>query len=1174
MSRRTGPEAHDRAASRSRAAGLSLLLVAALAVVLGSVALAFWTGGSSSNPATAVADGLPKGQPPSSAVVGPWPNSNTVTVSFAQAVTSGGTSVPATQTVLRRVPESGGAATTVTAACTGTGTVVCTESGVPDGRWVYTDAPTFGTAWVGAASDPSPGVTVDTTGPVVTVDYPVAGAVYGVNYSGVLSGAAADPLSAVASVEIALEDTTTGQWWAGTDFSSSTPVFAPVAGTTVWTFPLSAGDLVTTHGYAMHMRSTDDLGNVSVGPTVAWTYDTTPPAIAITSPMDGTPFGADWPGVVTGTVSAAPGLTIDDVDLTVYDVTANSYWNGVTWQPTAVEVEASTTASWSYALAGGELTTKHFYTLTATATDTGANFSTTAPVAFSYDTSLPLSVVTTPAAAATYGANWAGSISGTAAATDGGVLPEGGTVISIEDVGSGYFWNGTDFTTTQNPVWIPTAGSTSWSVAFPATNLESDHTYRVIARTTCSMANVGFSTPVSFDFDLTPPDVAVTSPTDGRIFGANWAGVITGTAAADPDFTLVLDSVTVAVRDTTTGLWWDGSDFAASSQTFVPVTSGLMQWSLTMSAGSLSSGDSYTVIARAVDSATNSMDSTTVTWGYDTTAPSIAITAPANGSHFGGNWPGAVTGTVSAASGLSITDVDLTVYDVTADSYWNGVTWQPTAVDVEAPTTASWSYGLAAGELTSTHTYTVTATATDTGANSSTTATNTFTYDTTPPISTVTSPVDGVTYGANWSGSITGTASAPAIGGAIPEGGTVVTIEDVGTGYFWNGTDFTTTQDPVWVATTGSTSWSLSFPASRLVAEHSYRVISETTGIIGNTGESTPVDFDYSGIPPTNGFDYPVGGVTYGGNWSGVFSGNAAGHGPVTIPASSATGGTLTAGSGISIVDTTANKHWNGSAFVAGASLYYSEVSGTTAWSYALAAGELTTGHGYSAVVQSIDSAGNSTTSAALTFAFDGTPPSSTVTVPTDEAVYGNDWPGTISGTAAAGSGLTITSVALAIEDTTASTWWTGTTWSSTATAVAASGTTSWSYALPLAVLEGTHDYRVTPTVTDDLANTDSSTVTTWTISTTPPGRLGHRPGERNHLRRRARHRRQLGRRDHRLRPPDERIDRLGGADDPADLRLVVLERHDLAVGRDHGAGDVGHHGMVVHVREVAPGLR
>ena len=117
---------------------MGLLLVAALVVIGASVALAFWTASDSSNPAVAAADSLPQGNRPSSAVVGPDPNSNTVTVSFGQATTIGGVSVPAENTVLRRAPESGGAGTTVTALCSGSVTVVCTESGVPDGRWVYT----------------------------------------------------------------------------------------------------------------------------------------------------------------------------------------------------------------------------------------------------------------------------------------------------------------------------------------------------------------------------------------------------------------------------------------------------------------------------------------------------------------------------------------------------------------------------------------------------------------------------------------------------------------------------------------------------------------------------------------------------------------------------------------------------------------------------------------------------------------------------------------------------------------------------------------------------------------------------------------------------------------------------------------------------------------------------
>ena len=276
-----------------------------------------------------------------------------------------------------------------------------------------------------------------------------------------------------------------------------------------------------------------------------------------------------------------------------------------------------------------------------------------------------------------------------------------------------------------------------------------------------------------------------------------------------------------------------------------------------------------------------------------------------------------------------------------------------------------------------------------------------------PPVVAVTVPTSATTYGANWPGSVSGTAT-PSGALTMPSGSTSVTIAN-SLGYYFNGTDFTTTQTPTSVATTGAGSWSLALSSSKLVSGLSYTVTATSTDSGGNVGISPSVTFTYNATPPTNNIDYPVSGTTYGANWTGTLAGNAAADGTLTIPTSSASGGTLSAGSGVSIIDTTASTHYNGSSFVSGTGAYWNATAGSTsAWTYPLASGKLVSGHSYSVTVKTIDSGGNTTTSAASTFVYNTTAPTVSITYPVSGTTYGTNWTGTITGTATANGTLTI----------------------------------------------------------------------------------------------------------------------------------------------------------------------
>jgi hypothetical protein len=73
----------------------------------------------------------------------------------------------------------------------------------------------------------------------------------------------------------------------------------------------------------------------------------------------------------------------------------------------------------------------------------------------------------------------------------------------------------------------------------------------------------------------------------------------------------------VAIENTSMGKWWGGSSFNQSSKTFES-TSGTTSWMFALVASKLTSGDSYSVIGQATDSAGNVGTSSTISFKYKT----------------------------------------------------------------------------------------------------------------------------------------------------------------------------------------------------------------------------------------------------------------------------------------------------------------------------------------------------------------------------------------------------------------------------------------------------------------------------------------------------------------------------------------------------------------------------
>jgi hypothetical protein len=500
----------------------------------------------------------------------------------------------------------------VTASCSGTGTITCTESSVPDGTWQYTDTPTYAANWVGTESAMSKPVTVNTT-PAVSVAYPVDATTYGADWNPMITGtASAGGGATIASTEVAIEDTTTSQWWSGSSFSASTQTFVGVTGTTTWLLSFTADNLTSGDSYALVAQATDSAGNLGSSSTVTFTYKTAPPApptVSITYPVDNTAYGADWTGTITGTASPGTGATITSTDVAIEDTTTSQWWSGSSFSASSqMFVPVSGTTTWMLGLGPDSLTSGDGYSVIAQSTDSLGKVGTSSTVTFAY-TPQPTVAITYPVDGTSYGSNWTGTITGTASPGAGATVAS--TAVAIEDTSTTMWWNGTSFASSTQ-TFGPVTGTTTWLRPLGTGNLTSGDGYAVVAEVTDSAGNVGTSASVTFTYSIpaSPPTVSVTYPVDGTTYGADWTGTITGTAASEPGTTVA--STEVAIEDTSANMWWNGSSFSASSQTFVGAT-GNTTWMLTLEASNLTSGDTYSVIAEATDSAGNVGTSSTVT---------------------------------------------------------------------------------------------------------------------------------------------------------------------------------------------------------------------------------------------------------------------------------------------------------------------------------------------------------------------------------------------------------------------------------------------------------------------------------------------------------------------------------------------------------------------------------
>jgi len=695
-----------------------------------------------------------------------------------------------------------------------------------------------------------------------------------------------------------------------------------------WTFTQPTNLSEGPHAvYAVSINTAQGLQSTPSN-TNTFTVDTTPPAPPVVlTPPNGSIINDNTP-TYTGTAEANSTVMVI-VDGVVVGITT-----------------ADASGAWSFtapaALADGP------HTVRATATDTAGN--TSAPSntnTFTVDTAPPaVPVVLTPANGSTTSDN---------TPTYTGTAEAGSTVTVIVDgvvVG----------TTTAN-------ASGAWSFTPPAAL--ADGTHSVNATATDAVGNTSAqSNTNTFTVDTTPPAAPVVlTPANGSTTNDN-TPTYTGTAEAGSTVTVIVDGVVV------------GTTVASASGT----------WSFTPPTA-LADG-SHTVRATATDAAGNtSAQSNTNTFTVDTTPPAAPVVlTPANGSTTNDNTP-TYSGTAEAGSTVTVI-VDGVVVGTTV-----------------ANASGSWSFTPGAALADGPHT--VKATATDAVGNTSAQSnTNTFTVDTTPPAAPV------VLTPAN--GSVTSD-NTPTYTGTAEAGSTVTVIVD--------GTPVGTT------VANASGAWSFT-PATAL-ADGPHTVKATATDAVGNTGaESNTNTFTVDTTPPAAPVVLtPANGSTTNDN-TPTYTGTAEAGSTVTVIVDGVVVGTTVA-----------------------------SASGT--WSFTPPAALADGPHTVRATAT--DAAGNtSAQSNTNTFTVDTTPPAAPVVLTPANGSTTSDNTPTYTGTAEAGSTVTVIVDGTPVGTTVAS----------------ASGT--WNFTPPAALADGPHTVKAT--ATDAVGNTSAqSNTNTFTVDTTPP---------------------------------------------------------------------------------------
>lgn len=678
---------------------------------------------------------------------------------------------------------------------------------------------------------------------------------------------------------------------------------------------------------------------------------------------------------IRGTASDS-GSGVYVVEIALQRASDSWYYNGASWMPTMSWIAASGTTNWSLPFTP---TVETVYTVTSKAIDSAGNVqSALGSGVFRYDATPPQSVVTTTGCFST----WPGAIQGSASDAFSGVAS---VQVRVQRASDRFYYNGTSWDPSES--WVAASGTTVWSLPFMP-SVETVYTVTSKAVDNCGNWQNVFITS-TFSYDITPPQTVVT--TTGCF--NSWPGAIQGSAS---DLVSGVAYVQVRLQRALDGLYYDGSSWTPIA-TWITATE-TTSWSLPFTPVTETT---YLVAVRAADHCGNlqSMPGTGA-FTYDITPPQSEVST----TGYFNIWPGTIEGTASDLTS-GVASVQITLQRAVDGLYYNGAFWGPVATWITTSGTAAWSLAFTPTIET---VYTVTSRAIDHCGNAqSVPSTGVFTYDVTPPQSTVVT----TGYFNTWAGIIEGMASDALSGIAYVQ----ITVQRAVDGLYYNGITWGPTAS--WITASGTTAWSLPFVP---LMETVYTVTSRAVDNSGNVQLELGIGIFTYDITPPYSLVATAGCLS---SWPGSIEGTAndalSGVASVQIKLQRASDGFYYSGSS-----------WEPIA-------RWIEASGTITWSLPFTPTVETV---YEVTSRAIDHCGNIQIEPdTAMFTYDTTPPESVVTT----VGYFNTWMGAIEGTASdAVSG--VTHVLVKLQRSQDLFYYDGLSWVPAERWITATGTTTW----------------------------------------------------------------------------------------------------------------------------------
>ena len=248
-----------------------------------------------------------------------------------------------------------------------------TQSGA---AWLagYATPGAVSTSWLGKFaldSVPSAAVTSPPNGSFVNTLSSVAGTASELPFSGSAS---------ISTVGVSVQRLATGLYWDGANFASAPQVFstASFSGASSGTWSLASGplsaSLISGASYQIQVQAADTLSQTFVSTTgPLFIFDTTLPALAITAPTAGSSL-TSFP-TVSGT-AADPISGINLVQVSISSAPGfSTCWNGGSWAGCPSAQNAAGTGAWSYTPvpSGAALASGTTYQIQAEAFDVAGN---------------------------------------------------------------------------------------------------------------------------------------------------------------------------------------------------------------------------------------------------------------------------------------------------------------------------------------------------------------------------------------------------------------------------------------------------------------------------------------------------------------------------------------------------------------------------------------------------------------------------------------------------------------------------------------------------------------------------------------------------------------------------------------------------------------------------------